>query len=73
MGAKVKVTRNYQVTIPAEVRAALGIKEGDYVEFEVREGYAVLRLAGRRWTTLRLGRRVSVEEIEELADRAFRG
>ena len=27
----VKVTRHYQVVIPASVRKALGIKEGDYV------------------------------------------
>ncbi|MFQ6074604.1 MAG: AbrB/MazE/SpoVT family DNA-binding domain-containing protein [Candidatus Bathyarchaeia archaeon] len=32
--AKVKVTRNYQVTIPEEVRRELDIKEGDYVKIE---------------------------------------
>lgn len=68
---KVKVTRNYQVTIPVEVREALGIKEGDYVEFELRDGTALLRPARKRWSTIRLGRRLDVEEIEELADRAF--
>jgi len=33
--AKVKVTRNYQVTIPEAVRKRLGIREGDYVSIEV--------------------------------------
>lgn len=33
--AKVKITRNYQVTIPESVRKELGMKEGDYVSFEV--------------------------------------
>ena len=33
--AKVKVTRNYQVTIPEGVRRKLGIKEGDYVSIDV--------------------------------------
>ena len=32
--AKVKVTRNYQVTIPEEVRKKLGIEEGDYVSID---------------------------------------
>lgn len=32
--AKVKVTRNYQVTIPEDVRKKLGIAEGDYVSIE---------------------------------------
>jgi len=33
--AKVKVTRNYQVTIPEDVRKKLGIEEGDYVSIEI--------------------------------------
>ena len=42
--AKVKVTRNYQVTIPESVRKRLGIREGDYVSIEVSgEEEAVLR------------------------------
>jgi len=32
--ARVKVTRNYQVTIPEDVRKKLGIEEGDYVSIE---------------------------------------
>jgi len=40
----VKVTRNYQVTIPESVRKRLGIREGDYVSIEVSgEEEAVLR------------------------------
>jgi len=32
--AKVKVTRNYQITIPQDVRKKMGIEEGDYVSIE---------------------------------------
>ena len=32
---KVKVTRNYQITIPKNIRKELGIKVGDYVSIEV--------------------------------------
>jgi len=68
---RVKVTRNYQVTIPVEVREALGIREGDYVEFELRDGVALLKPVRRKWSTIKLGRALSVEEIEEIADRAY--
>jgi len=44
--AKVKVTRNHQVTIPESVRKRLGIREGDYVSIEVSgEGEAILKRA----------------------------
>ncbi len=42
--AKVKVTRNYQVTIPEDVRKKLGIEEGDYVSIEAPdEALAVIK------------------------------
>ena len=33
-----KVTRKGQITVPAEVRRALGLKEGDRVTVQVEEG-----------------------------------
>jgi len=64
--AKVKVTRNYQVTIPEAVRKRLGIREGDYVSIEVSgEDEAVLR------------RVISIEDLagvwDEEMDRIMRG
>ncbi|MDO8615963.1 MAG: AbrB/MazE/SpoVT family DNA-binding domain-containing protein [Dehalococcoidia bacterium] len=49
-----KITRNYQVSIPKEVREALGLQEGDYVEVQERDGEIVMvpkRLidAGQAW------------------------
>lgn len=38
-----KVTAKHQVTVPPDVRKALGIKPGDAVSFAVEDGYAVLR------------------------------
>jgi AbrB family looped-hinge helix DNA binding protein len=38
-----KITSKGQVTIPAEVRRALGLKKGDMLAFEVRAEYAVVR------------------------------
>lgn len=44
LSKEAKVTSKGQVTIPAEVREALAIAEGDSVTFEVSEaGEAVLR------------------------------
>ena len=40
--AIVKVTRNFQVSIPRKVRESLGIREGDLVEIEQRDGELVL-------------------------------
>lgn len=42
MGALIKVTRNGQITIPAEIRRELGIREGDYMEVTLKEGVIVI-------------------------------
>ncbi len=42
METLVKVTRNGQITIPAEVRRELGIQEGDYMEVTLKEGVIVI-------------------------------
>jgi AbrB family looped-hinge helix DNA binding protein len=39
----VKVIRNGQITLPAEARKALRVKEGDYLEAEVIEGEVRLK------------------------------
>jgi AbrB family looped-hinge helix DNA binding protein len=69
---KVKVTRNFQITIPVEMREKLDIKEGDYVEvaLDEREGAIIVKPYRRKWTTLKLGRRLTPEEIEEIVREA---
>ncbi|AEM38481.1 transcriptional regulator, AbrB family [Pyrolobus fumarii 1A] len=61
------MTRNYQVTIPAVVRSKAGIREGDLVEvwFDEEEGVIKIAPVRRKRLTIMLGRRVTVEEIEE--------
>ena len=73
MSEVVKVTRNYQVTIPAIVRDKLGIKEGDLVRivYDESEGVAKIIPIRRKRTTVRLGRKISVEEIERLIEEAL--
>ena len=38
-----KVSSKGQVTIPKEVRETLGVKPGDLVEYEIREGVVYLK------------------------------
>jgi len=73
LGEVVKVTRNYQVTIPVSVRVKAGIREGDRVriEYDEVEGVIKIRLLKRKRTTIRLGRSISVEEIEEAVEGAL--
>jgi len=70
---RVKVTRNFQITIPADIRSRISIKEGDYVEVELDEegGVILVKPYRRRWTTLRLGRSLSPEDIEEIVREAM--
>lgn len=39
---KMKMSEGGRVVIPAEIRQALGLKEGDPVLFELRDGEAVI-------------------------------
>jgi len=70
LGEVVKVTRNYQVTIPATVRAKANIREGDLVEvlYDEEEGVIKIIPVRRKRLTIRLGRRIMVEEIEEAVE-----
>ena len=60
-----KVTRNYQITIPAEIRKKLNIKEGEYLKVELEGDKIVLSKASREWKTIRLGKKLTIEEIEK--------
>jgi antitoxin PrlF len=39
-----KVTSKFQATVPADVRAALGVKAGDALAWSVQDGVATVRL-----------------------------
>ena len=39
-----KVTSKFQATVPADVRAALGIKAGDTLAWAVRDGVATVQV-----------------------------
>ena len=67
-----KVNSNYQVTIPKEVRERAKISKGDTVLVEYDDEEAVVKvrppLRGQR-KTLRLGKTLTVEDIEQAIER----
>ncbi len=69
--ATVKVTRNYQITIPAEYRKKLGIKIGDVVMIYMEGDRLVLVPARRRRITFKAGRPISVEELRRGVEKAL--
>ena len=42
MRARAKITSKGQVTVPAEIRAALGVGVGDYIAFETKPEYVTV-------------------------------
>jgi len=68
---RVKVTRNYQVTIPASIRNRLGIHEGDILEFHIEDDKIIIKKASSVRPRVRLGRRLTVEEIERDIERSL--
>jgi AbrB family looped-hinge helix DNA binding protein len=68
---RVKVTRNYQVTIPASIRNRLGIREGDILEFHLEDDKIIIKKASTVRPRIRLGRRLTVEEIERDIERGL--
>ena len=46
MGAQVKVLQKGKVTIPAEMREALGVEVGDFVTVELEEGRLTISALG---------------------------
>ena len=70
---RVKVTRNYQVTIPVSIRNKLGIKEGDILEVYLNGDEIIMRKARTSRPRVRLGRKLTLEEIEEAIERGEGG
>ncbi|MDG6903052.1 MAG: AbrB/MazE/SpoVT family DNA-binding domain-containing protein [Nitrososphaerota archaeon] len=63
-----KVTRNYQVTIPAEVRSKASVDRGDVLQIEYDESSGTIRLLPPRRgarRVVRLGRRIGLKDIDE--------
>ena len=70
---QVKVTRNYQITIPADIRRELGIKEGDVLVVRQVGDSIVLQKPRVDLPSFRLGREVTTEDVEKAVEEALTG
>ncbi|BFH74829.1 AbrB/MazE/SpoVT family DNA-binding domain-containing protein [Sulfurisphaera javensis] len=62
---RVKVTRNYQVTIPASIREKINIKEGDILEVTVSGNEIIMRKVESKRPRIKLNRELTIEDIEK--------
>ncbi|AAK41870.1 AbrB/MazE/SpoVT family DNA-binding domain-containing protein [Saccharolobus solfataricus] len=71
---EVKVTRNYQITIPYEIRQKLGIKIGDKLIVTVDGDKIVIEKKKGNISSLNLtlGKKITDEEINETINEAGR-
>ncbi len=68
----IKVTRKYQITIPAEIRKQLNIKEGEYLKVELQGNRIILTKANIEWKTVKLGKKLTIREFEKSIERGIR-
>jgi AbrB family looped-hinge helix DNA binding protein len=68
---KVKVTRNFRVTIPSKIRNKIGLKEGDLVEVVLNGEEIIIRKSPER-PRIKLGRRLSPRDIELVIKRGMK-
>ena len=62
---QVKVVRNYQITIPSEIRKAIGIKVGDVLLINVVDNKIILEKVKDDLPTFKAGERIEEKDIEE--------
>ncbi len=67
---RTKVTRNRQVTIPAEIATVAHISEGDILDVELTGGRVVFQKVKDELPVIKIGRKVGDEEIERLIAKA---
>ena len=63
---RTKVTRNRQVTIPADIAREAQISEGDILEVRMVGNGVMFQKASDELPLLRIGRKVTNKEIERL-------
>ncbi len=73
MVEEVEMTRNYQITIPIEIRKKLDIRVGDKL-LVYTEGHKIVRKKGDISSLkMRIGRKIADEDINEIIEEAGEG
>ena len=67
MVKQVKVTRNYQVTLPAEARERLGVSVGDVLVADLEGGKITFEKKAYDITTMkiRLGKKIDERDVKD--------
>ncbi|AHC52061.1 AbrB family transcriptional regulator [Sulfolobus acidocaldarius SUSAZ] len=68
---RVKVTRNYQITIPSSIREALEIKEGDILEISLKGDHIVVSKVVPRRPRVKLQKPLTIDYIEKSIERGI--
>ncbi|MBE8539578.1 AbrB/MazE/SpoVT family DNA-binding domain-containing protein [Geoglobus acetivorans] len=65
---KVRVTRNYQITIPAEIRRKINLQLGEVVDvtYDDVTGEIRIKKVSEKRKTLKIGKKLAPDEIENL-------
>ena len=64
-----RVTRNFQITIPSEIRKVFNIREGEYLEVGIEDDKIVIKKLERKRKRISQGKRLTIDEIErEIAE-----
>jgi len=66
---KVKVTKNYRITIPAKIRKKLNIKKGQYLKVEEDDKNNSIIIKPIEWVKLRLGKKLTQEDINKAIEK----
>jgi AbrB family looped-hinge helix DNA binding protein len=66
---RVKVTRNFQITIPSSIRSKINLKEGDILEIYLNGEEIIIRKAKIERPRIKLGKKLTLEDIEKAIQR----
>jgi AbrB family looped-hinge helix DNA binding protein len=66
---KVKVNKNYRITIPAKIRKKLNIKKGQYLIVEEDDKNNAIIIKPTEWVKLRLGKKLTQEDINKAIEK----
>lgn len=69
---RVKITKNYQITTPAEIRSKMGLKEGEEVEIYLDEsGRILIERVGAKRKTFVYRKKLLPGEIDRIIEKGI--
>jgi AbrB family looped-hinge helix DNA binding protein len=66
---RIKVTTDFRITIPSSIRNKINLKEGDILEIYLNGEEIIIRKAKIERPRIRLGKKLTLEDIEKAIQR----